>query len=150
MFDYEMRPLDGPRWIIGFLVQQIAVPLIAAFFALVALAPIEPSGNNPGLGGAFAIVYSFPSLVGFPLASVALRIRRYASVSGRWIWFLPSLVLFIGLVDGGNSSLVERMRDVFTMSGSSGGGVLYVVTIPSLTCIWYSLRMFVGHGRGAG
>jgi hypothetical protein len=150
MFDYVSKPLAGPHWIMGFMVQQLGIPAVVMVFALLALSPIEPVGGKPGLTGILAVAYLYPSLVGFPLASVALRLWRQSSGSGQWIWVLPLMAwghdLFFVELD---SPFATRLANQFTMSGSSSGGELYVVTIPTLACIWYSLRMFLRSREGS-
>jgi hypothetical protein len=140
MFETEIAQ-PRPPGVVRLLLQQFLVPSVIAVCGLILSAPIEPRGYDVGLQGAWAILYSFPGLMGFPLAFLVSSKWPSYRPTGRWIWVLPTFlwaheVLFLGTY----LPLSARLALEFTPSGIEGM-ILAISTIPTLGCICYSAGM---------
>jgi hypothetical protein len=124
------------------------VPFVIAVAGLILSAPIEPRGYEAGLQGAWVILYSFPALIGFPLAFLVNSKWPGFRPTGRWIWVLPAFlwaqeVLFLGTYQ----SLSARLALEFSPSESLAGMNLAIDTIPALGCICHSVGMTLAELR---
>ena len=125
-------------------IQQIFVPLQALIFGMVALAPFAPSADGTGLTGVLSLLYALPSVVGFVLAYLVNMKWRQWHLAGRWVWILPSLawleeLLFVQA----DMPFVDRLARDFAPTGSNEGVNLFLGTIPTLACLFYSIGMFM-------
>jgi hypothetical protein len=147
MFDTEIAQ-PSPPGPVRFLLQQLFVPFVIAVCGFILSAPIDPRGDEVGLHGAWAVLYSFPGLVGLPLAFLVNSKWPSYRVGGQWIWILPTVswiheVLFLGTYQ----PLSARLALEFAPAGGTEGMILAISTIPTLGCICYSAGMVAAERR---
>lgn len=138
MFEEVKLQSERLRRFALFGLQPLLIPPAGVVIGLTISALFVPRAYEHPLRGVLSI-YGSPGLMGFMLADVVQARWQDAHRSGRWIWLLPFLVwAHDALLDIRWSG---DLNDEFAPSGSTEGLILRLSTIPTLTCICYSIRM---------
>lgn len=148
MFKEITTHTEGQRGLLLFGLQQTLVPLGAIVLGLILLVPVVPRGDERSLVGIWSLLYAYPALTGFLFAGLVNLKWRNAYRTGRWIWIVPTLIWACDLLFvGSDTPFSARLSSEFAPAGSTEGLQLALVTIPTLTCICYSVALTVAAHR---
>src|SRR5665213_992448 len=138
MFETE---IDEGRSFPSFAFQQVGVCIASVIWA--GTADI-PRGLSSASGGNVTEALCIITLAFLPALFCGFLVQRFMpgfASSGRWVWLLPSFLLFAMLVSSLHSGIFARdVSDLFYPSnqGEAGWAVM-LATYPTLGCLGYSL-----------
>lgn len=130
--------------------QQVAAPVVPLLIALFTGGYIaDRIRNGPGypFGSIGEFIWDILLVWGLGLY-LGLAVHRFfprSSVTGRWVWVLPTVFLvYVFITDTRTFSIAHALSELFH-PGPEGENqwLLFFVTYPASQCLLYSLTMFL-------
>lgn len=153
-----MRPQDElsistPRWLFGYVLQLVLVPIGSLFATFVVASMLRSTDhvNRAVEWVAATVCYLIPPATAFAVGFRVGTVRSWWADPGKAIWFPPVCLFAVGIVPGLFIDASRTLADYFVIDtrdrGTESGLGLILFTFPVAACCAYSLGIKLAERR---